>query len=439
MNDSEELVALRLKVAQLEEENNALKLKLGQSPIVPSEKILDSLSLEEYRRYGRQMIVPEFGSLPSQLKLRQAKILVVGAGGLGCPALLYLAAAGVGKIGILDNDTVDESNLHRQVLHRTTSVGILKCESAKSYLNELNPNVEIVTHPVRLENSNAFNIIEGYDLVVDCTDTPATRYLINDASVLAGKTIVSGSGVKTHGQVTILNFKNEGPCYRCFYPTPPKPESVSTCGDSGVFGPAIGLTGIMLATEAIKVLTNYYDDNFLPFLLQYSAFPQHSIRSFRMRGRKQECAVCGLNPTISKGDILSGTINYLSFCGKISYNVVSEDERLSPEEARQLLAQDPKTIILDVRPEEQFKITRLPNAVNSGWERTLSRADSLENILPNEFSPELDNILVMCRYGNDSRYALRKLKDQFGLKKVYDLIGGIDRWSSEIDPSIPRY
>lgn len=433
-----ELEALRRRVAELEMENESLRnASTKESPSGPSDA--QTLSLDEFRRYGRQMIVPEFGSLPSQLALRNAKILVIGAGGLGCPALLYLTAAGVGSIGIVDNDTVDESNLHRQVLHSTRSVGMLKCESAKRYLNELNPNVRIIPIPVRLSNENAFNIISDYDLVVDCTDTPATRYLINDVSVLTGKTIVSASGVKTHGQLSILNFKNKGPCYRCFYPKPPKPESVSTCGDAGVFGPAIGLTGIMLATETIKVLTGYYDENFNPFLLLYTAYPQNSIRSFKMRGRKDDCAVCGKNPTISRDSIESGIINYSVFCGKVLYNVVSPEERLSVGEVHKLISDNERAVLIDVRPKEQFLITHLPKAINIGWERNLSRRSSIEDYLPSDFEIETDKIYVMCRYGNDSRYALRKLKDEFGYKNVYDVVGGIDRWSREIDPNIPLY
>lgn len=438
MQDAEELERLRRRVAELETENTSLRKALTvESIVTPSSSL--TLSLDEFRRYGRQMIVPEFGSLPSQMKLRDANILVVGAGGLGCPALLYLTAAGVGSIGIVDNDTVDESNLHRQVLHSTKSVGMLKCESAKRYLNKLNPNVNIKTIPTRLSNNNAFDIISNYDLVVDCTDTPATRYLINDVSVVTGKTIVSGSGVKTHGQLSILNFKNRGPCYRCFYPKPPKPESVSTCGDAGVFGPAIGLTGIMLATETIKVLTGFYDDNFNPFLLLYTAYPQNSIRSFKMRGRKDECAACGTSPSISRESIESGEINYSAFCGVVLYDVVSAGERLSVNEAHALMSDNERVVLIDVRPKEQFLITHLPKAINIDWERNLSRILSIKDYLPADFKQETDQILVMCRYGNDSRRALRKLKDEFGYDNVYDIVGGIDRWSRDVDQEIPQY
>ena len=235
-----ELAALKLENAVLRKQlaSNNNKNGTSDSP--------HPLSLEEYRRYGRQMIVEDIGGLKSQLKLKAAKVLVIGAGGLGCPALPYLTGAGVGTIGIVDNDVVDTSNLHRQVLHDSTKVGMLKCESAKQVLNKLNPHVEIVTYPVRLDYSNAFEIFEKYDCVLDCTDTPLTRYLISDVAVNVGIPVVSASGVGTEGQLTILNFQNEGPCYRCFFPTPPPPTSVSSCSEGGVIGPCIGLVGTCL-------------------------------------------------------------------------------------------------------------------------------------------------------------------------------------------------
>lgn len=443
MRSQEELL---LRIEKLEAENERLRQELQQyKEHHLYSKSQDQLSkdpdftLEEFRRYGRQMIVPEFGSLLGQRKIKKAKILVVGAGGLGCPALLYLTAAGVGCIGIVDNDIVDESNLHRQVLHTTDSVGMLKCESAKRYLNRLNPHVNIVTHPVRLCNSNAFDIFNQYDLIVDCTDAPAIRYLINDVAVLTGKTVVSGSGVKTDGQFTILNFKNAGPCYRCFYPKPPKPESVSTCGDAGVFGPAIGLTGISLATETLKVLTGHYDKKFQPFLAMYSAYPLLTLRQFKMRGRQASCVVCGDSPTIDKALIESDEVNYEVFCGSVNSNVLDSKQRLSPDEARQRLLSNKHTFLLDVRPPEQFEITHVEDAINLDWALKLSKIDDLDGYLPSSFNKATDELLVMCRYGNDSQLATKRLIEALGCGNVYDIKGGINRWSETIDPAIPKY
>lgn len=454
----QEIETLRQKIARLESENrelrSAARLQHETRVLTPNSSHLAPeiapetapetvpelpMSLEEYRRYGRQMIVPGFGSLEAQLKLKAAKVLVIGAGGLGCPALLYLSGAGIGKIGILDNDTVDESNLHRQVLHTTDSVGMLKCESARRFLLRLNPHVDFTTYPTRLSNENAFEIIRQYDLVVDCTDTPATRYLINDVLVLLGKPIVSGSGVKTDGQITILNFENTGPCYRCFHPKPPSPESVPTCSDAGVLGPAIGLTGISLATETIKVLTGYYKNNFSPFIAMYSAFPQQTMRVFKMRGRQRNCAVCGEAPSILQKGIESFAIDYSAFCGLVAYDVIPKEIRKSVHDLAKQLKENPQLVLLDVRPKDQFQITHLEKSINIDWERTLSKANSIDSQLPQDFDKETDEIYVMCRYGNDSQVAARKLILELGFKHVNDVKGGINRWSLEVDQNVPIY
>lgn len=424
------------RIRRLEEENAALR---GEIDLSTDSMAANGLTLEENRRYGRQMIVPDFGSLEGQLRLKNSKILVVGAGGLGCPALLYLCGAGVGTIGILDNDTVDVSNLHRQVLHTSDRVGMLKCESAKTYLERLNPHVELRTHPVRLTNENAFDIVSQYDLVVDCTDTPATRYLINDVAVLCGKTIVSGSGVKSDGQITVLNFNNHGPCYRCFYPKPPKPESVSTCGDAGVLGPAIGLTGVAVAVETVKVLTGYYDHSFKPFLSMYSAYPQQSMRVFKMRNRQPTCASCSSAASITREMIESSAINYSAFCGVLNSNVLPESSRTTPAEFQLRLNTDASAVLLDVRPKEQFAITKLPNSINIPWEHQLAKMDSIDGALPAGFDKSADQLYVICRYGNDSQLATKKLIDELGFKNVKDIKGGINKWSTDVDPTIPIY
>lgn len=434
------LEQLELENSRLKQENASLKQSLPQ-PVNSSQdftKIDANFSLDEYKRYGRQMIVPEFGSLKSQIKLKNSKILVIGAGGLGCPAILYLSAAGVGKIGIVDDDTVEVSNLHRQVLHTTDNVGMFKCESAKKYVNKLNPHVEVETYACRLSNSNAFDIIRQYDLVLDCTDTPATRYLINDVSVICSKTIVSASGLKSEGQLTILNFNNKGPCYRCFHPNPPKPETVTTCADGGVIGPAIGLVGITMAMETIKLLTGFYtDNNFVPFLSQYSGFPQQTLRVFKMRGRQKTCAVCGDSSSITEQSITLNAIDYASFCGKINPNVLDNQFRITPKELQE--NRDARTVLLDVRPKEQFEITALANSINIPWNPDLIKAESIDQYLPDAFSKEADKVIVICRYGNDSQVAAKKLIEEFNFANVLDVKGGINRWSDEIDPTVPKY
>ncbi|GMF97833.1 hypothetical protein B5S30_g281 [[Candida] boidinii] len=406
------------------------------------------LTLEEYRRYGRQMTVPELG-ISGQLKLKASKVLVIGAGGLGCPSLMYLVGCGIGTIGIVDHDIVDISNLHRQVLHSTETVGMLKCDSAKKALNKLNPNVEIVTHPVAIANDNIFKIMENYDLVLDCTDTPATRYLINDAAVLLGKTIVSGSGLKTECQLSILNFENQGPCYRCFYPTPPPPNSVTSCSDGGVIGSVIGLMGVMMATEAIKVLTNFYtSDNFKPFLSLYSAYgPQQGLRTFKMRGRSPKCCICNRETrSINKELIESGALNYSVFCGKVNYNILSQEERIDVMQLNDLISKNNENLetplIIDVRTKEQFDIISLSNSINIPLPK-LTKIKTLEELKGAYKSDsrvnDKTNYYVICRYGNDSQLATDYLKNELKLDNVKDVTGGLNSWSHYVDDKFPVY
>lgn len=438
------------RLKELEEENKSLKNRLRDEKEVGTAdaeeqrltKIDHHFSQEEYSRYGRQMIVPEFGSLSSQIKIKEAKVLVIGAGGLGCAALPYLAGSGVGKIGIVDDDIVDASNLHRQILHNTSRVGLPKCESAKRYISSLNPHVKVHTYPIRLDNQNAFEIVEPYEIVLDCTDTPATRYLINDVSVICKKTIVNGSGLKTEGQFTVLNFRQRGPCYRCFYPQPPSQGSISTCADAGVLGPSIGLIGVAMALETIKIITNYYcETNFTPYLSQYSGYPNQQIRTFKMRARKPTCAVCGINPTITRESITSDKTNYLLFCGGLpSGNLLESNLRISVKDYAKKLnsAKNERPVLIDVRPKEQFEITKLPNSINIDWEQTFRKTDSIDSYLPPHCNKDSE-CFVVCRYGNDSQLAVKKMINELGFRNVKDIQGGITKWSEEIDPRIPKY
>lgn len=438
-----EVKDLLKEIEQLKRENAKLKKQVNNFQS-SSANISYPLSLEEYRRYGRQMIVESTGGVQGQLKLKNAKVLVIGAGGLGSPALPYLAGAGIGQIGIVDNDTVDTSNLHRQVIHDSTKVGMLKCESAKQVLTKLNPHVNIITYPVRLDYSNAFNIFEGYDYILDCTDTPLTRYLISDVAVNLGITVVSASGLGTEGQLSILNFKEVGPCYRCFYPTPPPPNSVSSCQEGGVIGPCIGLVGILMAVETIKLILDIYTiDNFQPFLMMYSGFPQQTLRTFKMRNKKSDCKCCGDNPTITRQTIESGEINYELFCGSRNYNVCTPDERISVEMFESdyhSVSKDNNYILLDVRPSHHFNISHFPNAINIPVKDLKDMNGSVDKL--RERIPHLNDnseLLVLCRYGNDSQIATRLLKDVFKISNVKDIKGGFFSYIDEIDPSIPKY
>ncbi|CAI5756981.1 unnamed protein product [Candida verbasci] len=429
-----EIQQLQDRIKSLELENTKLKQSVQSQNASNFSKIDEFFTDDEYKRYGRQMIVPQFGSRSSQIKLKKSKVLVVGAGGLGSPALLYLAASGVGIIGIIDDDIVDTSNLHRQIIHNTETVGLYKAESAKQYLSKLNPHVNIITYCQKLTNENSFDIISEYDLVLDCTDHPAIRYLINDVCVLLNKTIVSGSGLKSDGQFTILNFKSKGPCYRCFYPSPPNPNSVTSCSDGGVIGPAIGLVGVAMVMETIKIITDFYSvDNFTPFLSSYSGYPHQSIRNFKMRNKAKNCLICREKPEITREMIESGELNYSSFCDRLETTPLDSKYRISVKDYREV---EREHVLIDVRPKEQFEITKLKNSINVEWDPVFRKAEVIEQVLP-DVSKD-DEIYVICRFGNDSQLATQKLLD-LEYKNVKDIIGGINKWSEDIDQTVPKY
>lgn len=419
-------------------ENQSLKHQLVQNDNKFPEINGSGLSLDEFKRYGRQMIVPEFGSLPSQKKLKTAKVLIIGAGGLGCPALLYLAGSGIGQIGIVDDDIVDTSNLHRQVLHSTETVGMLKCDSAKLYINKLNPHVNVITYAVRLNNANAFTIFQEYDVILDCSDSPVTRYLVNDVAVILNKTVVSGSGIRTDGQWTILNFNNQGPCYRCFHPQPPVPDSVTSCQDGGVIGPAIGIIGVNMALETIKILVGYYDDEFVPFMRALYGWQFNQYRTFKMRNRQINCAVCGNNPSITRNHIESNKFDYHLFCGRPVPFSVDPKYRVTVDEYAEIVLSQKPHILIDVRPKEQFQITSLPNSINIPWDSKFSQLQLIDEYLPPGSSTDTD-CFVVCRYGNDSQIAAQTIINKFGFTNVKDIIGGISKWSDVIDDQIPKY
>lgn len=434
VNDvSKELNALRL-------ENELLKKELVEFRYA-TENL--PMTLDEYKRYGRQMIVEDSNGVDGQLKLRNSKVLVVGAGGLGCPALLYLAGAGIGHIGIVDDDTVDISNLHRQVLHNSNKVGMLKCNSAKEVLNSLNPHVTIDTYPLRLNHENAFEIFEKYEIILDCTDTPSTRYLISDVAVNLGLTVVSGSGLRTEGQLSILNFQNLGPCYRCFYPQPPSPNSVTSCQEGGIIGPCIGIIGVMMAVETIKLILGIYtSENFQPFLMMYSGFPHQTLRTFRMRNKQKNCECCRENSVITRSNIEEGKINYDLFCGSRNYNVCSSTERISVDDFEKDYLQNVNRsfILLDVRPHHHYDISHLPSSFNLTVKELRDMEGDINKLRIHVPSIDIHKeVILLCRHGNDSQLATKILKNEFGIGNSKDVIGGLFKYIDDINSSIPKY
>lgn len=392
---------------------------------------------EEYLRYGRQMIVPEVG-LPGQIALKNTSVLVVGAGGLGCPAIAYMAGAGVGKLGIVDGDTVEISNLHRQILHKTP--GTPKAESAAQYVRALNPHVEVETYNFRLDPDNAEGIVSHYDLVLDCTDAPAIRYLINDACVLYNKPLVSAAALKTEGQLAVYHASPDSPCYRCMFPIPPPPELVGSCGDAGIVGPIVGLMGVYQAAEALRLIvstaaisstnnnnkdTNESNGPPRPHSLSiFSLFAFPQWRQMRVRGRRSECKVCGDDPSIKS---LHDT-DYIEFCGTNS-PPESLGQRIDVTELKKSLN---SSLIIDVRPKTQYEICALPNSINV----PISDVRKMKSLSDCPNLKEGSDVITVCRYGNDSREAANKFIT-WGLN-ASDLRGGLNAWS-DVDPSFPRY
>jgi adenylyltransferase/sulfurtransferase len=306
------------------------------------------------------MILPEWGK-EGQLTVKSTSVLIVGCGGLGCPAAQYLAAAGIGHIGLVDYDTVELGNLHRQVLHSEKGIGEQKATSVAESLKSLNSNVTYTTHHLLLDNKNALQIIKEYDIIVDCTDNVATRYLLNDSCVLLKKPLVSGSALRFEGQLTVYNYKG-GPCYRCIFPSPPPPQTVTNCSEGGVLGVVPGIIGSLQALEVLKISSKIGECHSQKLLLFDGLSGR--FRSIQLRGRRHDCAVCGDNPTITE------LIDYPVFCGScpddkgLTVDVLEQKDRMTCEEYKALVDSGSPHVLVDVREEVQYSICSLPHSIN---------------------------------------------------------------------------
>ncbi|MEO8660666.1 MAG: molybdopterin-synthase adenylyltransferase MoeB [Bryobacteraceae bacterium] len=380
-----------------------------------------ALTQEENLRYSRHLILPEVG-VEGQLKLKQAKVLMVGTGGLGAPLGMYLAAAGVGKIGLVDFDVVDHTNLHRQIIHGTKDVGRKKIDSAADTMHDINPNVELVKHEVAITSENAFDIIKDYDIVVDGTDNFPTRYLINDACVLLNKPNVYGSIFRFEGQATIFATEG-GPCYRCLYPEPPPPGLVPSCAEGGVLGVLPGIIGMIQATEAVKLILGQ-GTTLVGRLLLYDALHM-KFRELKLR-KAPDCPVCGTNRTITK------LIDYHQFCGvpdpqaPVAPPVKGEIE---VTELKAMLDRGDKFKLIDVREPYEYQIARIPGA-------TLIPLGDIPKRLA-EISRDED-LVLHCKMGGRSAKAIGILKEA-GYTRLTNVRGGIQAWSEKVDPSVPKY
>lgn len=378
-----------------------------------------NLSADELSRYDRHILLSEVG-LEGQEKLKRARVFLVGAGGLGSPLGLYLAAAGVGTLGIVDFDRVEQSNLHRQVLHGSKDVGRSKLESARDRLSDLNPHVEIVTHPTRLNSKNALEILADYDVVVDGTDNFATRYLVNDACVLLGKPNVYGSIFRFEGQVSVFHSAAGGPCYRCIYPTPPPPGMVPSCAEGGVLGVLPGVVGTLQATEVIKIILGI-GTSLINRLLMYNALSM-KFQELRLH-RDENCPLCGTHPRIE------ALQDYEEFCGLKQDPIGAEG--MSPQEFCELWQAGHRPLLLDVRNPHEWSIANL-----SDYGAQLIPLNELPDRLH-----ELDKtreIVVHCKTGGRSAQA-QELLQNAGFNRVKNLAGGILRWADEVDETISKY
>lgn len=377
-------------------------------------------SAEEYRRYARHMVLPEFG-LAGQQKLKASRVLVVGAGGLGSPVLLYLAAAGVGTIGLVDFDLVDESNLQRQVIHTTADIGKWKVVSASETIASLNPNIKIAPFESKLTSKNALEVLGEFDVVVDGTDNFPTRYLLNDACVLLGIPNVYGSIFRFEGQASVFCVK-EGPCYRCLYPEPPPPDVVPNCAEGGVLGVLPGIVGSIQATETIKLLTGI-GETLAGRLLLIDALTMR-FREMKLK-KNPDCPLCGSRPTIRS------LIDYDEFCGVKLKEPVHGDqvnEELTVRELKERMDRGEELFLLDVRETYEYELANLKGH--------LIPMRQLKTRL-GELDPTKE-MIVYCHVGGRSARAVEFLR-QNGFSRARNLQGGIDAWSIEIDPSVPRY
>ncbi|XP_053622678.1 adenylyltransferase and sulfurtransferase MOCS3 isoform X4 [Plodia interpunctella] len=412
----------------------------------------DQLPKWAIERYSRQILLSDIG-VKGQEKICTAKVLVVGAGGLGCPAAMYLAGAGVGEIGIVDYDTVELTNIHRQILHGECDQNMSKAESAAQSLRSINSRITVTPYSVQLSPTNAIEIISKYDIVLDCTDNVPTRYLLNDACLTTKKPLISGSALKMEGQLTIYGYRAENnpnekdsayrsPCYRCVFPTPPAADAVGSCSSNGVCGPVTGIIGSLQALEAIKCIVGHTHEQMLAGRLLLFDGDDSTFGIARLRPRSEQCAVCSDQPTITR------LIDYEVFCKAqanekdLDLNILPSHSRMSALELAQKLSSvknhDARHLLVDVRNEAEFNMCRIDGAVNRPMDRLQGK--KFQELL--DEVRDYEQVTFVCRRGNDSQVVAKKVLDVIGeghVNRVNDLNGGLHAWAKYVDANFPVY
>ncbi|RDX80118.1 Adenylyltransferase and sulfurtransferase MOCS3 [Mucuna pruriens] len=404
----------------------------------------NGLTQDMIHRYSRHLVLPSFG-VQGQANLLKASILVVGAGGLGAPALLYFAASGVGRLGIVDHDVVELNNMHRQIIHTEAYVGKPKVKSAAAACRSVNSSIQVVEHEEALRTSNALEILSKYDIIVDATDNAPTRYMISDCCVVLGKPLVSGAALGLEGQLTVYNY-NGGPCYRCLFPTPPPRTACQSCADGGVLGVVPGIIGCLQALEAIKLAASVGEPLSGRMLLLDALSGR--IRIVKIRGRSIHCEACGENATFTQQHFRE--FDYENFTQTplrvppLKLNLLPSESRISCKEYSEIILKKEPHVLVDVRPAHHFKIVSMPKSLNIPLSTLEARLPEISSALKKEegdrgvVSESSAQLYVVCRRGNDSQRAVQCLH-KMGFTSAKDIVGGLESWAHNVDPKFPTY
>ncbi|XP_077394929.1 adenylyltransferase and sulfurtransferase MOCS3 isoform X2 [Festucalex cinctus] len=442
-----EIAHLKNKLAAYEKNNNLFPQLLDRVTELTPLTATAALSNEDIMRYSRQLLLPELG-VQGQLNLFKTSVLIVGCGGLGCPLAQYLAAAGIGRLGLLDYDEVELSNLHRQVLHGEENQGQTKALSAANAVRRLNSTVECIPYHLQLSPENALQLFQQYDIVADCSDNVPTRYLVNDACVLSGKPLVSASALRMEGQLTVYNYDG-GPCYRCLYPVPAPPETVTNCSEGGVLGVVPGIMGCLQALEVLKIASGYGSSCGQQLVM----FDAQSVRfrSIRLRPKLSGCVVCGEEPSVTQ------LVDYEAFCGSAAtdkcrrLNILSRDQRITVQDYKSIVDNAEPHLLLDVRPLVEVDICHLPSSLNIPLSSLEQRKGEHMQLLQQRVGQLKQQtagvcwppVYVICKLGNDSQKAVQLLRKMSGSEvdniSVKDIRGGLMAWAQLIDAKFPQY